>query len=142
MNYRGFLGMAVALMAVGTARGQAVETGVVKWEALPPVRVADAVDYPQFDQLAERVIGTPECRAAGYKPDRFSFDAPYAVLVEPDGTVRRIVIEANAKCPGLDYVVGLAVQDLSRRHKFKATGEAQARWYAGHLAFAQSPQSQ
>ena len=38
--------------------------------------------------------------------------------------------------------VGLAVQDLSRRHKFKRTGDARARWYAGRVTFTQSPQSQ
>jgi hypothetical protein len=64
------------------------------------------------------------------------------VLAEPDGSVRRIVIEPNAKCPGLDYVVGLAVQSLSRRHKFKRTGAAQAHRYAGRIAFSHAPQSQ
>jgi hypothetical protein len=142
MKYRGFLAAGLALLAPGAALGQPVDTGVVRWDALPPVRVADALDYLQFDRLAERVLGTPECRAAGYKPDRFTFDAPYAVLVEPDGNVKRIVIEPNTKCPGLDFVVGLAVQDLSRRHKFKRTGEARARWYAGRVTFTQSPQSQ
>jgi hypothetical protein len=142
MKATAFLGPLLVLLAAGTARGQAVETGVVKWEALPPVRVADDLNYSELDRLAERLVANDGCRAAGYHADRFAFDAPYAVLVQPDGTVERIVIEPNAKCPDLDYVVGLAVRTLSKRHRFKGTREAHARWYAGRIAFGHSPQSQ
>ena len=99
----------------------------------------DASSGPQ-PCLVEALPYRKDDLTAGYRPDRFSIDTPYAVLVEPDGSVRRIVIEANARCPAADYVVGLAVQGLARAHKFRATHAASARWYGGRIRFEASPQ--
>ncbi|HEY0312986.1 MAG TPA: hypothetical protein VGC56_10885 [Allosphingosinicella sp.] len=137
-----FFLLALAGLVASAAAGQAVETGTAPWDTLPRARVSDALEYPLMYGWAKQLLATDSCRKAGYRPDRFNIDTRYAVLVAPDGDVRRIVIEENKACPGVDLVVGLALQGLSRTHKFHRTGEDHPRWYAGRITFSGSPQSQ
>jgi hypothetical protein len=140
MKWGAFL-LPLAALAASAATAQAVETGTADWDKLPRARVASGVDYQSLANLAEQVVESKACRDAGWRPERFNIDEPYAVLLEPDGSVKRIVIRETA-CPGIDYVVGLMLQALSQKHKFHATGDARPRWYGGRIAFAVSPQSQ
>jgi len=142
MKKLGLLLLPLTGLAASQAAGQAVETGTAPWDTLPRARVSDALEYPVMYGWAQQLLATDACRKAGYRPDRFTIDTRYAVLVAPDGEVRRIVIEENKACPGVDLVVGLALQSLSRAHKFHRTGESRPRWYAGRISFAASPQSQ
>lgn len=128
-------------LAAAPACAQAVETGTGDWDKLPRARVSDNSDYPSLSGWAEQVVESKACRDAGLRPGRFAVDEPYAVLLEPDGKVDRIVIR-ETRCPGIDFIVGLTLQGLSKKHRFHRTGAAQPRWYGGRIAFAVSPQSQ
>jgi hypothetical protein len=142
MKKRRFLALAAAAFAASQAAAQAVQTGIAPWDTLPRARVKGLPNYPAYYIWAQQLFASEACRKAGYSPERFNIDTPYAVLLDPDGEVKRIVIEENKACPGVDYVVGLVLQDLSHRNRFHRTGEARARWYGGRISFAGSPQSQ
>lgn len=138
MKYLAFVALPVAMLVSAAAVAQPVEVGVTDWDKLPPASVG-YFDYHTLSDWSEQVMGSAKCRAAGYNPERFKVDQPYAVLLEPNGKVDRIVI-AESKCPGLDYIVGLALQALSEARKFNATGASKPRWYGGRIRFEVTPQ--
>jgi hypothetical protein len=129
--------MPIAALAVPAA-AQKVETGNTEWDKLAPARMGvDDIDYSRLVRWAAQELKDPACRAKGMRPERFDIEEPYAVLVEPNGTVSRIIVREMG-CPGLNTVVGSTLADLARRGKFKPTGEPQALWYGGRLSFAAS----
>ena len=141
MTFRALFFAPLALVLAMPAAAQVVETGKADWDRLPPARIKGDLDYQKLSRWAEQVVESKACRDAGWRPERFRVDEPFAVLLEPDGTVKRIVI-AETSCPGIDYVVGLHLQALSEAHRFRPTGTAAARWYGGRVVFEVSPQAQ
>jgi hypothetical protein len=127
----------IPLAALGTgAAAQKVSTGTAEWDKLPPVRIgSDDVDYSRLVRWTAQELKNPACRIKGARPERFTFDEPYAVLVEPNGSVSSIIVREMG-CPGLNTVVGSTLADMAKRGKFKPTGQPQAVWYGGRLSFA------
>jgi hypothetical protein len=82
-------------------------------------------------------LGKPECHVKGMRPTKFDIDEPYAVLLEPSGNVKRIIVKEMG-CPGLNTVIGSTLADMAKRGKFRPTGEQQPLWYGGRLSFAAS----
>jgi hypothetical protein len=129
--------MPLAALAVPAA-AQKVETGTTQWDQLKPATMGtDDVDYGRLVRWATQELQNPACRNNGWRPDKFDIDEPYAVLVEPNGTVSRIIVREMG-CPGLNTVIGSTLADLAKRGKFKPTGQPQALWYGGRLSFAAS----
>jgi hypothetical protein len=131
------LTIALAAMAVPAA-AQTVETGTTEWDKLPAAKLgSDDIDYNRLVRWATQELQNPACRTGGMRPNKFDIDEPYAVLLQPDGTVSRIVVREMG-CPGLNTVVGSTLADLAKRGKFRPTGEKTPLWYGGRLSFAAS----
>jgi hypothetical protein len=125
----------LAALAVPAA-AQKVETGSTKWDELPAAKMGvDDVDYSRLVRWAAQELKDPACRAKGMRPERFDIDEPYAVLIEPNGTVSRIVVKEMG-CPGLNTVIGSTLADMAKRGKFRPTGQPMPLWYGGRLSFA------
>lgn len=129
----------IPLTALATAAAaQKVETGVTDWNGLVPARIGiNTVDYSRLVRWTAQELKDPACRKNGWRPDNFEIEEPYAVLLEPDGTVRRIIVKEMG-CPALDTVVGSTLVDMARRGKFKPTGQPEPLWFGGRLSFAVS----
>ena len=128
------------LLAVAApAAAQTVEaTSRTRWDGLPPVKMKSVeLDVPFLNDWAEQILSSGECRVPGMRPDRFDIDQPYAVLVEPDGKVDRIVV-GDAGCPGLNTLLGSTVHQWAQDGKYKPTGASEPRWYVGRIAFARN----
>jgi hypothetical protein len=137
MKTLAFVMIAFAATAV-PAVSQTVETGTTEWDKLPPAKIGtDDVDYNRLVRWAATELANPACRNGGMRPTKFDIDEPYAVLVEPNGNVKRIIVREMG-CPGLNTVIGSTVADLAKRGKFRPTGQPQALWYGGRLSFAAS----
>jgi hypothetical protein len=70
----------------------------------------------------------------GASPRRFDITVPYAVLIEPNGKVSRIVV-SQTNCTGVETLAGETVLARSDAGDFLPTGEAKARWYVSALNF-------
>jgi len=139
MKKLAFLAISVAALAA-PAVAQTVETGTTDWDKLPTVKMgSDDIDYNRLVRWAATELGKPECKVPGMRPTKFDIDEPYAVLVEPNGNVKRIIVKEMG-CAGLNTVVGSTLADLAKRGKFRPTGETQPYWYGGRLSFAASEQ--
>lgn len=125
----------LAALAVPAA-AQTVETGTTEWDKLVPARMGvDDLDYHRLVRWTAQELQDPSCRGKGMRPDRFDIDEPYAVLLEPNGTVRRIIVKEMG-CPALNTVIGSTLADMAKRGKFKPTGQPQALWFGGRLSYA------
>ena len=85
-------------------------------------------------QHVQRMLERGECDLRGQSKRRFDIDVPYAVLVQPDGTAKRVVV-SELGCPALETYVGLLVLEMARIGDFKSTGEPRPRWFASRLNF-------
>jgi hypothetical protein len=135
MMKKPFLLLALLMLAV-PATAQTVETGRADWDKFPRVKKKQRpLDVSRLSDWAESVLSSGECRVPGMSPDKFDIDIPYAALVEPDGTVKRVIM-ADAGCPGLNTMVGSTIYDWVQRGDFKPTGKKEPLWFAGRVAFA------
>src|SRR5688572_15545846 len=134
---------ALILFALLTASfpvsAQTVEsTDRTRWEALPPVKMkATELDVPLLNDWAEEILKSGECNVPGMRPTKFDIDQPYAVLVEPNGKVQRIVV-GDAGCAGLNTLLGSTVHAWAQAGKYRPTGASEPRWYRGRIAFARN----
>jgi hypothetical protein len=137
MKTLAFLTISLAAMAVPAA-AQQVSTGTTEWDKLPQVKLgSDDIDYSRLVRWATQELQNPACRGKGMRPNRFDIEEPYAVLLEPNGTVSRIIVREMG-CPGLNTVIGSTLVDMAKRGKFRPTGQPQPLWYGGRLSFAAS----
>jgi hypothetical protein len=126
-----------ALIAAAPVAAQTVEaTSRTRWDGLPPVKIRNVeLNVPLLSDWAEKILSSGECSVPGMRPDKFDIDQPYAVLVEPSGNVQRILV-GDAGCPGLNSLLGSTVHTWAENGEFRPTGESEARWYRGRIAFA------
>lgn len=126
-----------ALLGTAASAAPTVEaTDRTRWDALPSVKMKQTeLDVNLLNDWAEKILSSGECNIPGMRPDRFDIDKPYAVLVEPNGNVQRIVV-GETGCAGLNSLLGSTVAQWAEERRFKPTGASEPRWYVGRIAFA------
>ena len=130
-----FLVLALTMVAV-PATAQTVETGRTDWDKFPAVkRKSRPLDASLLVDWAERILASGKCQLPGQRPTKFDIDVPYVALVEPNGTVKRIIV-AETGCPELETLVGSTVVDWVKRGDFKPTGHTQPLWFVDRIKFA------
>ena len=113
-----------------------VETGVTEWSKLPKVKKRDrALELSPMIDWTQKALASGECKIKGMNERKFDVDVPYAVLVEPNGTVKRIVI-AETGCSSLNTLIGSTIFDWVQKGDFKPTGEDEPLWFGDRIAFA------
>jgi hypothetical protein len=126
----------LALLLAAPAAAQTVEAGETRWDQLPPVKKKHRpVDASFLTDWTHNVLRSGECSIPGMTAERFDVSLPYAVYVEPDGTVKRILV-SDTGCPGLNTVLGSTVHEWAQKGDFRPTGEPEPLWYRGRIAFA------
>jgi len=130
------LGSIAAAMLLTAASGPIpVDVGRANWTALPPLKAVERVmPSPEMVDRVETMFESGACTIRGQSAKKFDITIPYAVLVEPDGSARRVVV-AETGCAELETYVGVIVSAMAREGDFKATGQAKARWFASELNF-------
>lgn len=130
------LGSIAAAMLLSTVSGPIqVDVGRANWTALPPLKAVERVmPSPEMVDRVETMLGSGACTIRGQSAKKFDITIPYAVLVEPDGSARRVVV-AETGCAELETYVGVIVSAMAREGDFQRTHEAKARWFASELNF-------
>ena len=127
--------IAAALLASSPAGGVQVDVGRANWKALPTLKAAPRpLPTSAMVEHVENLLSSGDCRLAGQTPSRFDFTVPYAALVEPNGTLRQVVV-GETGCAKLETFVGLVVLRMAEEGDFSRTGEPKARWYSSEINF-------
>ena len=127
--------LALALVSAPAA-AQTVQTGRGEFQKFPQLKKKNIpLDLNRLIAWTSDILAKGECKLKGQRAEKFDIDVPYAALVEPDGTVRRIII-AEMGCPPLETMVGSTVVEMVKRGDVKPTGQEQAYWFGDRIAFA------
>ncbi len=127
--------ISTALLLASVSGPIQVDVGRANWTALPPLRAVERViPSPDMVDRVETMLESGSCKIPGQSAKKFDITIPYAVLVEPDGQARRVVV-AESGCPELETFVGVIVTAMAREGDFRPTREAKARWFASELNF-------
>jgi hypothetical protein len=112
-----------------------VDVGQIKLASLPQaVRVERDLPTAQMVGEVERILGPGGCKLPGQSARSFDIDIPYAALVQPDGSVTRVVV-GELGCSQLETFAGLVVLELARQGDFRKNAPEKARWYGDTLNF-------
>lgn len=131
------LGSIAAAILLGAASGPIqVDVGRANWDTMPQLKVDRRLPTPAMVGDVEEMLRDGKCSMHGQTSRKFDITVPYAVLVEPDGGARRVVV-GETGCAPLESYVGLVVLTLAEHGDFRSSGEAKARWYASELNFTQ-----
>jgi hypothetical protein len=127
--------LAAALLLGSAAPGVQVDVGRANWRTMPPLKAARR-DLPTPDMVGrvQDMLASGQCRLEGQTPHRFDVTIPYAVLVQPDGQLQRVVV-GESGCTALETYVGEVVLAMAGAGDFKPTGEPGARWFSGAVNF-------
>ena len=132
------LGSLVAALLLGSASGPVqVDVGRADWSRMPALNTVERqLPTPSMVGDVERMLVSGQCTLAGQTSRKFDITVPYAVLVEPDGSARHVVV-AETGCAPLESYVGLVVLTMADAGDFRSAGQAKPRWYASALNFNQ-----
>ena len=116
--------------------GHSVDVGVAKWDTMPRLRErTDSLDYSRYVGAVETMLKEQTCKLPGQSWKRFDITVPYAVLVEPDGRVERVLV-SDMDCPSLETIVGMAAIERLNGKDFRLAGGDKARWHAAEMSFS------
>ena len=131
------LGAIFAALLLGTSTGPIqVDVGRADWDKMPPLKVERRLPTAAMVGQVEKILLNGGCRFEGQTARQFDITVPYAVLVEPDGGARRVVV-GETGCAPLESYVGLVVLTMADEGDFRSSGQSTARWYASELNFTQ-----
>jgi hypothetical protein len=132
------LGSIVAALLLASASGPVqVDVGHADWSNMPALNAVERrLPTPNMVGDVEKMLSTGQCSLKGQNARQFDITIPYAVLVEPDGSARHVVV-AETGCAPLEAYVGMVVLTLAEQGDFRPSGGAKARWYASELNFTQ-----
>jgi hypothetical protein len=127
--------IATTLLLASVSGPIQVDVGRANWSTLPPLRAVQRVlPSPDMVDRVETMLETGTCKLEGQTAKKFDITIPYAVLLEPDGKAKRVVV-AETGCAELETYVGVIVTAMAREGDFQPTREAKARWFASELNF-------
>jgi hypothetical protein len=125
-----------ALVAVSApAAGQTVEVGRANWSKLPKLEIGDRMfNYEPLVTEVERMLREKQCDLPGQSARRFDITVPYAVLIEPNGQISRVLV-SEMDCKPLETLVGETAIVLAQSARPTPSGAQKARWYASEVNF-------
>lgn len=124
-----------AILMAGAAPALQVDVGRIDRRALPALKAKDRpLPTPIMVGDVEKMLAAGKCRFNGQSPTRFDITVPYAVLIDPDGKTRHVVVQESG-CKPLETYVGLLVVELARQGDFVPSAGPRPRWYASELNF-------
>lgn len=129
--------VSAALLALAApAAAQTIETGRADWDEFPAAKKKlRPLDVSLLTDLTERLLASGQCQVPGMSPKKFDVDISYAALIEPNGTVKRIVMEETG-CATLNGLVGGIIYDWAQRGDFRPTGQREPLWFGDRITFA------
>jgi hypothetical protein len=125
----------IAVALLGSAPGGQVDVGRINQNSLPSLKAVErSLPTAGMVERVERILESGQCTLQGQTARRFDITVPYAVLVEPDGSAGRVVVQETG-CEPLESYVGLVVLTLAREGDFAKSRGPQARWFTSEINF-------
>jgi hypothetical protein len=125
----------IAVALLGSTPGVQVDVGRINRQALPPLQAVErSLPTPTMVENVEKILESGQCNLPGQSSRRFDITVPYAVLVEPDGSAGRVVVQETG-CAPLESYVGLLVMRLASEGDFAKSRAPRARWYTSEINF-------
>lgn len=127
------LSVLTLLASAAAPAGTTLEVGKADWDAMPAlIKVERRLPYEDMAGFVEQILADKQCKLKGQSARRFDITVPYAVLLEPDGKARRVVV-ADMGCMPLETLVGNMVADMAETGDFRPSPAKEARWYSSQL---------
>ena len=112
---------------------EVVQVGSANWDKMPDLKLGTVrLPYWQLVSHVEEMLRKKQCTLAGQSAKSFDITVPYAVLLEPDGKTKRVLVSAT-NCAPLETLVAMTALAISERGGFKSSGDGQPRWRDGKL---------
>lgn len=113
-----------------------------------PIHVGrfDPADYPNAHKVErrmphadlnnriERILAAHECKLDGQTKTRFNIVVPYAVLMEPSGQPKKVVVK-DIGCAQIERLVGEIGSELANAGDFRVAHNDGAEWYVSEAYF-------
>ena len=127
--------MFAVTLLLSSAPGVQVDVGRINQKGLPPLQAVErSLPTATMVESVEKILESGQCNLPGQSAQRFDITVPYAVLVEPDGSAGRVVVQETG-CAPLESYVGLVVMRLANQGDFAKSRAPKARWYTSELNF-------
>jgi hypothetical protein len=115
--------------------GLRIDVGTANWASFPPLKAKPReLNNSNSVKAVERMFASGQCKIPGQTMWKFDITIPFAVMVEPDGKVSRVLV-SDMGCAPLERMVGELAYVRSMLGDFQPTGEAKGRWYSSSVNF-------
>ena len=127
--------IAAMLLMAGAPEEAQIDIGRINLGELPAAELKGAdLPTPAMVGHVEQILGDGKCRISGQTNRRFDIDVPYAVLLHPDGSAKRVVV-SDIGCPEIESLTGTVVLALARQREFATTGHQKPKWFGSTINF-------
>lgn len=127
--------MIASLLLLTSTASVPVDVGRFDPADFPNARkIERRMPHSYMNERIERVLKKGECKLPGQTAASFDIDVPYAVLIEPTGAAKRVVVK-DIGCAAIETWVGQIALELARAGDFKAGQGEGARWYVSAASF-------
>ena len=128
---------AVFVLIMSTSPNVSVEVGRFDADSFPDlIKMERRLPHGEMTRRVHEMLADGKCRIEGQSDRRFDITVPYAVLMDEEGEVQRVVVK-EVGCVPLESLVGQIVLAQSDRGDFQVKHEAGERWYASDVYFTQ-----
>jgi len=132
--------MVFDLMVLAAATSAPVTVGKFNESAFPKAIMRERrIPHEELTARADIIMKAKACSFPGQSVDSYSVTVPYAVLVQPSGTVSKVIVH-EVGCPDLEILTGQVANELSKAGDFKPTGAPGEQWYVSEVYYAHGGQ--
>jgi hypothetical protein len=130
----------VMALAAATAAPAPVTVGKFNETAFPKAVLRERrMPQEELTARADIIMKAKVCSFPGQTVDRYAITVPYAVLLQPSGTITKVVVR-DVGCPDLEILTGQVANELGKAGDFKPTGAAGDQWYIGEVFYGHGGQ--
>lgn len=132
--------MVLGVLMLAAATSAPVQVGKFNPDAFPHAAKVDRrMPQEELTARADLILASGACSFPGQAKDKYSITVPYAVLLQPSGTVSKVIVH-EVGCADLELLTGQVANELSKAGDFKPTGAPGEQWYISEVYYAHGGQ--
>src|SRR5689334_7387153 len=114
--------MVIGLMFLAAASSSPVLVNKFNPSAFPKAALRERrMPVEDLNTRADKIVQAGVCSFPGQDKNQYSITVPYAVLLQPDGAVSKVIVN-DVGCPDLEILTGQVANELGKAGDFKPTG--------------------
>jgi len=112
-----------------------IEVGRFDPSAFPNAqKVERRMPHADLNNRVERILAKRECRLEGQNKTKYDIVVPYAILMDPLGEPKKVVVK-DIGCAPIERLVGEIASELGKAGDFKVPRKDDDRWYVSEAYF-------